>query len=138
MPTTNAIIGAGTTLGYASSQFGSYTSLAELADAGIPSDTADEAEATHYLSPNTRKEFLAGWLDAGEVELDLNYTAAQYAALIAILRVTKWWKLTLPDGSLIYYQGWIKKHGGVVPNKERVQIKTTIRVTSAPSFIQAS
>lgn len=53
------------------------SSLVELDEVrgvpGFPTDEADEHEVTHLKSPNRRKEFISGLIDAGEMTLTLNY-----------------------------------------------------------------
>lgn len=47
--------------------------LQEVRECNFPQDEADEAEATHLLSPGRRKEFIAGLIDGGEFTATLNY-----------------------------------------------------------------
>jgi hypothetical protein len=51
----------------------SLTELVEVRSFSLPSDEADEHEVTHLKSPNRRKEFISGLIDAGEVTAQLNY-----------------------------------------------------------------
>lgn len=47
--------------------------LVEVVSFGLPDEETDEIEATHLKSPGRRKEFIAGLIDGGEVEVVLNY-----------------------------------------------------------------
>jgi hypothetical protein len=47
--------------------------LAEVKSVGFPTDTTDEHEVTHLLSPDRRKEFIQGLIDGGEFSSTYNY-----------------------------------------------------------------
>ena len=85
------------------------TALYELKgvfDVGLPEDTVDEIDTTHYKSPGKRREFMAGLIDGGEIQIQMNYrpgsttditlTAAKAA------RDVRDWEITIPDGAT----GW--------------------------------
>ncbi len=131
---SSAIIGMSTTLSFSLSSASGYTALTELVETGWPEDVADEVDVTHYLSASSRKEFIAGWIESGEIDLDLNYIKAQMIALYAILRTTYWWKITLADGGTVVFQGHLKSLGAAIPNKDRISTKAKVRVTGPVTF----
>ena len=49
--------------------------LAEIIAIGVPEDTVDTVEATHFGSPQARREFIAGLIDSGEAEFGMNLAA---------------------------------------------------------------
>ena len=49
------------------------TELSEVRDCTFPQDEAEEQDVTHLQSPNRRREFIAGLIDAGECTATLNY-----------------------------------------------------------------
>lgn len=51
----------------------SLVELDEVRSCTLPTDEADEHEVTHLKSPNRRKEFIAGMIDAGDMTVTLNY-----------------------------------------------------------------
>jgi hypothetical protein len=52
---------------------GNCAELIEVRSYNAPTDEADEHEVTHLKSPDRRKEYLQGLIDAGEVSATLNY-----------------------------------------------------------------
>lgn len=49
--------------------------LAEIIAIGVPEDTVDMVEATHFGSEQARREFIAGLVDGGEAEFGMNLAA---------------------------------------------------------------
>jgi hypothetical protein len=141
MSTTTAIIGKGTTIGYAAdgTTAGSFTLLAEIKDVGAPKVTIAEAEATHYTSPNGAEEFIPGWLNGGEVDIKGNYINSDRTVIEGMLQVMKWWQIILPkQGSEVtaggnwMCRGFIKALGADIPLKEAIQTHFSVKFTGKP------
>lgn len=49
--------------------------LAEVVEFAIPDDETEEVEYTHLKSPGKRREFKAGMIDGGTVDVQMNYVA---------------------------------------------------------------
>lgn len=47
--------------------------LVQVVSFSLPSDASERVETTHLKSPNRRREYTAGLLDGGEVEVTLNF-----------------------------------------------------------------
>lgn len=122
----------GTTLGYGSSST-SFTSLAEAIDMGLD-PSVGSTKVTNLSSPNAAHEYLPGLFEGGEAPFTINYDKTTYAALYAFARVTKWWKITLPDGGNAIFQGHITKFPVKVPDDDRVTDDMSIKVTGKPTF----
>jgi len=136
MPTTTAaIIGAGTTLGI-SPDGTTYTTIGEVYDVKPPHVSMSHVEATHYTSPAFYKEYLAGWLDGGEIEFALNYVTASYATLKTDIdaRTAYHFKVTLPDTHTWIATGFLTDFSTDVPNQGKVDAKVKIKVTGQPAY----
>lgn len=131
---SGGIIGKGTTLANSATSGGTYTAVVELTDVNFPEPVAADVELTHYGSSNSVEEYIAGWINGGDVTFTCNYTTANYAALLALLRTSKFWKITLPDTHTIIFPGYINKIGGAIPNKDRVTNTFTMKVTDLPTY----
>jgi len=61
---------------------------------------ADRVEITNNDSPSGYKEFLAGLIDPGEIELGLVIPkgGSELVAYLALLRTEYGWRISLPDG----------------------------------------
>lgn len=135
-----AIIGYGTTLGYATTQGGSYTAITLVTDLNKPKVSVTDVNVSSLLSTSAAKEFIPGMIEGGEPSFKLLFDKTQEAALYALLRTTYWWKITLADsGSTWVWQGHIKEFGGdAVPMDDKVETSVTIKVTGKPVFTAGS
>lgn len=139
MSRTAAIVGAGTILSNSSTSGGSYTALVEVTDVKIPESMVAKVEATRYDSPNNAKEFvLIPYREHSDIEVELNFTKAAVTTIYALELVESWWKVTLPDGSLWNFPGFIGKLGGETPNQGKVSLKASITVTGAVTYTPAA
>jgi len=84
---TDAAIGHGATFGISDDQTvtGVFANLAEVVDISGISVTRDAIDATHMGSSNNYREFIPGLIDAGEVQLSLNYVPAAADAIRSAL-----------------------------------------------------
>jgi hypothetical protein len=48
------------------------TAIGEVTAVSLPNSQTAEVEATHFLSPNRRREFIAGLIDDGEGTFEMN------------------------------------------------------------------
>jgi hypothetical protein len=70
--TTEAQIGWGTRV-FLQDASDNWVELDEVTDVGFPDDQVADIEATNYKSPQKRKEFIAGLIDAGTGDVVMNY-----------------------------------------------------------------
>lgn len=78
-----------------------YFELVEVVQFPLPDDTVEEADASHLKSPDKRREFIAGMIDGGTVEVEINYVPGS-ATDVAIrnardTRTTRAIKFVVPD-----------------------------------------
>lgn len=82
---------------------GVLTELVEVKSFGLPNGETEQIDATHLLSPNRRREFIAGMIDDGEVEVVFNFIAGSTTdTLIAAALsdgVARTWKAEVPKAS---------------------------------------
>lgn len=76
------------------------TELVEVVSFTMPNGVAETIEATHLKSPNRRREYIAGMIEDGELEIVLNYVpgSATDILLRAALEdgATRDWKAEIP------------------------------------------
>ena len=137
---SDAILGIGTTLSYASYPTPStFTAVAEVIDVGWPDVTSGEVDVTHYGTTGSFKEFLpSAFKEGGEFEALLNFTTAGYIAVAAIQNIKKTWKITLPGGNYLQFPGHIKGLAGEIPIEDRVTNTVTIKVDGEIEFFVVS
>lgn len=124
----------------------SYTEIAEVKNIGGPNESADEIEVTHLRSPGSYREFLASFKDGGEIPCVANYIPANatHASGASGLRGlfasgdVRGWKITLADGTLLYFDGWVKALGTPIQVGNAVELNFTIRVSGAVTADEAA
>lgn len=114
------------------------TLLGEITAISIPHSQQAEVEATHFASPNRRREFIAGLIDDGEgtFEMNLEPGSATDALIrtamtdgvtrayeIVIPKPTGTWKIT---GSCI-----VRGYERNVPIDDKMSATLTVRFTGA-------
>ena len=114
-----------------------WTDLATITDITPPEVGADDIDVSHMESPNEYKQFQPGWADSGEVTVTVQMDKTQQAALWALFRVPKGFRITfndVPTGSTWKFDGYINKFGNEVERAGIVTAKLTVKVTGEPLF----
>lgn len=135
---TLAKIGYGATFWIANSS-AVLTELAEITAITLPNPETSEVEATHFKSPNRRREYIAGMIEDGEGTFEINYApASATATLIQEAQnsgSTREYKITIPGagvatweitGSLI-----VRSFERTVPIDDKMTATLTVRFTGA-------
>lgn len=115
-----------------------WTEFAEITDIKPPEIEADDIETSHMQSPEQFKEFIAGWADAGEVEVTCNFLKTNNAAVYALFRQNKGFRMTFEDGSVWKFNGYIKKFANEVDREKIVTAVATVKVNGKPEFVAAA
>lgn len=121
----------------------SLTELEEVRTCTLPTDEADEHEVTHLKSPNRRKEFIAGLIDAGECTVQLNYVPGGATDLLltaaATAGDTRAVRFIIPDqtGTAVWQittAGFVKRYApdNIEPNAP-ITASVTLRITGGKS-----
>lgn len=74
---TQAIIGYDTTWELeTAAASGVFQELEEMKSGGLPNEEQEQQDATHMKSPNRTREFVAGFINGGDVTLTMNWVPA--------------------------------------------------------------
>ena len=132
--TPPAIEAQGTTLTFNSTAIGKLTSIGEV------QVQADEIDVTTLDSTGSYKEYLQGFKDSGEVQVEgfLGYhgNAGQQALNTAFASgEAKATVITFPDGSTLTFNSWVKavKFGSAEVNNA-VKFGATLRITGGVTY----
>lgn len=105
---------------------GSPTELVEVVSITLPNGETEKVEATHLKSPNRRREFIAGMIDDGEMEVVINYvpgsatdvlvrtalTDGETRGWMAVIpRVSADWEITGEGAVIGYDRGTVEVDG---------------------------
>jgi predicted secreted protein len=117
---------------------GTLTQLAEITGISLPNPTVEEVEATHFKSPNRRREYISSLIEDGEGSFELNYVPG--SATSTLVRdaiddgVVRDYRIVLPNGTGTWWvsgQCIVRSFEREVPIDDRMTATLTVRFTGA-------
>jgi predicted secreted protein len=114
------------------------TQLGEILSISTPNPQVAEVEATHFGSPNRRREYISGLIEDGEGSFEMNYVPGSVTdvnirgALASGL--TKGYKIVIPDGAgtwEIEGECIVRGYERNIPIDDRMTATLTVRFTGA-------
>lgn len=130
---TNAALGYAITFGIWNGA--SYSNVAEVTSVSPPQYSRDAIEATHQGSPNAYREYIAGWLDAGEVSIEINYIpAAADSILTAMQAGVGLFRITLPNAVTCTFNAVITAYNPDTPLDGKMAASITLKVSGRPTW----
>jgi predicted secreted protein len=143
--TTEAQIGIGAEFWLEATAGGTLTQLAEITAVSLPNAQVAEVEATHFGSPNRRREYVSGLIDDGEGTFEMNYMpgSATDALIRAALadHAARGYEIRVPDGSgewVISGDCIVTGYERNVPIDDRMTATMTVRFTGASTEAAAA
>lgn len=114
--------------------------LAEITSITPPNPQTADVEATHFKSPNRRREYVAGLIEDGEGTFEMNYAPGS-ATDVAIrgaqaAGAARAYKIVIPDGTgtwEITGTCIVKGYERGIPIDDRMTATMTVRFTGASS-----
>lgn len=131
---TNALIGYGIVVEMSTPAAPTtWIPIAEVYSASPPVDTYDQVEATHYLSPGRRREYITGLVDGGDIPLEMNYIPGSATDLffLAIGSALRNVRITFGNGVVYTFQALLKSYAPSTPVDDRMTMTATMKVTGA-------
>jgi predicted secreted protein len=114
------------------------TALAEVFAVTVPDAQADEVDVTHYQSPGRSREFIAGMIDHGELEIQMNYVPGSATDLLLTDAKTegdvRTWEIIIPNGTAGWKfagSGFIKSYTKEIPIDDKMTATAVLRVSGA-------
>lgn len=114
------------------------TQLGEITGISLPNPQVQDVEATHFGSPNRRREYISGPIEDGEGTFEMNYDPG--SATDVLLRaaiadgVVRDYKIVIPDGAGTWEVTGdcvVKGYERNVPIDDRMTASVTVRFTGA-------
>ncbi len=140
MAEDSGLIGFGTGVGYADTENGSYTFIAELTDVTPPTIEVNDVDVTNHGLVDLFRDFTPGLGNAGEVEFKLLFDKTAEALLYSLIRTSKFWKVQLPldvgesTASNWKCLGYIKSLGTMTPLDDKMECSCKIKLRRKPAF----
>ena len=115
-----------------------YSDVAGTIEVNLPERELGAAEITNDDSPDFTKEYMPGMYEPGTVSFTYRYNKTGFAALEAIYQLatvaatrgsaTKFWKVTLPDGSESTFKGFLTAHNLPVEGEDSPIVEAEIQI----------
>jgi predicted secreted protein len=114
------------------------TKLGEIISISTPNPQTAEVEATHFASPNRRREYISGLIEDGEGSFEMNYVPGSVTDVLIrgaqASGLTKGYKIVLPDGTGTWeIEGdcIVRGYERNIPIDDRMTATLTVRFTGA-------
>ena len=119
----------------------SYDTIGLIKSISGVESTMDLIDATHLASASYYKEYLAGFLDGGEVQVEaqLDPEAADASNQLLVkaefsARTSETFRIVLPTGPYTQFDAFVTSwHPFQVPENDVVGLSFTLKVTGAPT-----
>lgn len=121
-----------------------WTAIAGVQDIKPPKIEAKDIDTTVIDSPNQFETFIPGWANGGEAEIKIQFDATQGAALYALFRTPKGFRIVFNDApaggtsSNLAMDGYIKGFQNEIEKEGIVTATITVKVSGQPVFTAAA
>ena len=134
----NAILEYDATIGGSS-----YTELGGVRNISGPKAKVTSSDATKLRSTSATREKTPGFIDEGQVSMELVFDSGTIITLRSFLRVIKQWRITFNDtlgvsGTRQVFVGFLTELGTEVPEDDIITVPVTMDVTGVNTFTAAS
>jgi len=133
MGDSGAFSGVGTIFGRGTSQAGPFTPIAEINNIGGPEKSRDTIDTTSLDTTGGYKTFIAGFRDAGSVQLGMNFTRAGYELMNDDFESedSVWYQIALQDEdeTKLTFKGLVTGLGSAIPMNDKVTANATVKIS---------
>lgn len=137
MPATTADIGYNSKFGIHNGSV--FVDVAEVMALTPPGYSRDAVEATTMQSPDKFREFIAGMMDAGESQIEINYLASVADVIEAAMVAGRgYFQVTHPSGVMMRFYAIVTNYSPSIPMDDRMTASATFKVTGKPTWHAAT
>jgi hypothetical protein len=142
------ILGFGKKLAYSATLGGTYIEIDGTQEVNLPERELGAAETTNDDSAAFHKDYIPSLYEPGTVSFTYVYGKTVFAAVEAVFQLasvaatradaSKFWKVTLSDGSIAAFQGFITKHDLPAELEDAIVVEGEIQVVGPMTFTAAA
>jgi predicted secreted protein len=139
MVATGALLGYGTRFQIEDDNSpAAFIDVAEVFNVAPPNPQTDTVEATHNLSPDRTREYIAGLIEPGEASFEMNFIPGSTAdARIQALRasgVAKNCRVIFPNNTTWTFLGIVTGFEPATPVDDRMTATVTLKVSGSTTI----
>lgn len=115
---------------------GTYADLGvEITSLQPPGYTRDAIDASHSTSPDEFREFIAGMMDSGEVEIEGNFVAdASDVIVAALLAGAASYEITFPNAVTWTFDAIFTNYQPSAPIDDKMTFSASMKVSGKPTL----
>lgn len=112
------------------------TPIAEVTSITGPNMSRTTIDTTHLNTTDGYMQFITGLKDAGDLSFTINFTSDEYDKLRQDFEgdQAKDYSLSLPEGTVIEFSGYVTELPLSVPVNDRVTADITIKISGKPTI----
>lgn len=100
-----------------------------------PGYTRDAIDASHTQSPDQFREFIAGFMDAGEVQIEFNFVPAAADAIVALIVAGKQnYQILFPTVCTWTFSAICTNYQASTPFDDKMTSTATFKVSGKPTL----
>jgi hypothetical protein len=120
----------------------SYATFGQIARITLPDVRCGDVDASYIQMPSPWHVFIAKLGDGGQARFALLYNKANFATVLANVRVANNFKVVLPDlnitSSTLVFAGYINAVPLELPLEDLAMGEVGVKVSGAPTFTQGT
>jgi hypothetical protein len=109
-----------------------FVELLGIQDVAFPEISAADVKDTNYQTAGQFHDYAPGWSEGGTIDVVKDFISADEIALRGLYRTRLQWKVQLSSLENWVFTGYINKMGGALPAEDKISIKFSIKICTAP------
>ncbi len=111
----------------------------EITNIGVPGVSREAPDASHMSSPDQYREYIAGMMDAGEVEVEYNFVPALTDPMIAAVEAGKvFYQIGHDDWPVTFqFQAIASAPARSVPLDDKMVGSASFKISGKPELVAA-
>lgn len=131
---TSAAIGYGSSFGIHNGS--AYVSVSEITNISWPGYSRDAIDATHMQSPDIFREYIAGFMDAGEASIEMNFVPAVADVIVAaMIAGVGLFQIAHPNGVKLQFSAIVTGYEPGLPLDDKMTATASFKVTGKPTLL---
>lgn len=115
-----------------------FDDVAEVVSLTPPQFSRDAVDATHMQSPSRFREYVAGLMDAGEVQIEINYIPSlTHVIMTAMTAGVGQFQITHPSGIMMRFYAVVTSFAPSLPIDDKMSATATFKISGLPTWFAA-